>query len=59
VTVFKPEVENISKQIDGVCIVLNAIEPSNDFFLSLEAGLWRRNAKVKVGREVDFLPFEA
>ena len=54
VSVFKPEVKNISEQVNAVGIMLNGIKPGNNSSLAYETALMIGNSEVEVRCKVDF-----
>ena len=52
--VLKPEVENITQQVDGKCIMPDHLEPGDYFLFSGKAWLRIRRTEVKIRGEVDF-----
>ena len=53
VFVFKPEVEDVAQQVDGMGVMPDAVQPLNDVTLPLKARFVVWHSQVEVGREVD------
>ena len=53
--VLEPEIEDVTKEVNGLCIVTNRFKPGYDFALAFKADFRGRDTQVEVGGEVEFL----